>query len=305
MLKTSFCHGDFYMEQQSLNKLVNIYHIKLATMKKYIYLSIAFLAFAMMSCKNVKTPEPETSGGPQNVENVQTETEDPKASSPSTQSEDKALLAKLRSWSHMEVKGDLDKDGVKDLVVMATPKGPEKINILDDTQGIEQNFNQPVLAIFFGEKDGGFRCFKKYDAVLPKIMDDNQMIESDLHISSKGVLQLVFQYYLTAGSWSADSCTYNFRYQDGDFFLIGEDWENYHRGSGEAEMVSFNYLTGKRQYVTYNKEDKNVSRKEKWSDLPKKPLRKLGAEKLYKPDDSPESCKNKLVPGDLSIYDDE
>ena len=46
--------------------------------------------------------------------------------------------------------------------------------------------------------------------------------------------------------------------------------------TGEAETVSINYLTHKRQVVKENVFDDTVKPKETWTTLAKQPLRKLG-----------------------------
>ena len=194
---------------------------------------------------------------------------------PSVLSNGNLPISKLKGWTHQEVTGDLNKDGVSDLVVMATPNFPEFIEKRED--GYEYNYNQPVLAIFFGGKDGNFQCFKQYENVIPRRTDPYNMIDCDVQVTPKGVLQIGVEYFSSMGSWGTSNSSYKFRYQDGDFFLIGQDSQSYMRNTGEAENVSFNYLTGKKQLVTFNMFDEKVKKKEKWSRLPKKPLRKLGA----------------------------
>lgn len=207
----------------------------------------------------------------------------PEGTPPSVLSEGNLSLSKLRTWTCQEITGDLNKDGVSDLVLMATPDFPEFIETRDD--GYEINYNQPVLAIFFGDKDGNFQCFKQYENVLPRRTESFIIIDCGMQITSKGVLQVGLDYFSTMGSWSTSNYSYKFRYQDGDFFLIGYDTQSYMRNTGEAETVSFNYLTGKKQTVTFNMFDEKAKKKEKWSKITKKPLRKLGSWTLEGDDD--------------------
>ena len=46
-------------------------------------------------------------------------------------------------WLHQEAQGDLNKDGILDLVVVATPDYEE--NTLTREDGYVYNFNQPIL----------------------------------------------------------------------------------------------------------------------------------------------------------------
>ena len=198
----------------------------------------------------------------------------PEGTPPSVLSKGNLSLAQLRSWDCQEATGDLDKDGLSDLVVMATPDFPEFIEKRDD--GYEYNYNQPVLAIFFGGKDGGYRCFKQYENVIPRRTDSFLSVDCTLQVLANGVLQIGLEYFSSMGSWGTSDYSYKFRFQNGDFFLIGQDEQNHMRNTGEAETTSYNYLTGKKQYVTFNMFNEKVKKKEKWSRLPKKPLRKLG-----------------------------
>lgn len=208
----------------------------------------------------------------------------PVGTPPSALSEGNLSLAQLRKWTHEEVTGDLDRDGTSDLVVVATPDFKEFIEKRDD--GYELNYNQPVLAIFFGDKDGNYHCFAQYENVLPRRTDPFLSVDCDIQVTPKGVLQVGLDYFSTMGSWSSDNYSYKFRFQDGEFFLIGKDIQSYMRNTGEAETVSFNYLTRKKQRVTFNMFDDNVKKKEKWSGLPKNGLRKLGTWQLGEDDNS-------------------
>ena len=58
--------------------------------------------------------------------------------------------------------------------------------------------------------------------------------------------------------------------------MIGKDYGSFSRYSGEAEKVSENYLTHKKQTITYNMFEEGEE-KEKWTTIPSKPLEKLGA----------------------------
>ena len=54
-------------------------------------------------------------------------------------------------WEHEEEEGDLNKDGIKDLVVLAKPNFKENMKTRDD--GYEYNFNPYILAIYFGQAE--------------------------------------------------------------------------------------------------------------------------------------------------------
>ena len=82
---------------------------------------------------------------------------------------------------------------------------------------------------------------------------------------------------MTAGGATTGGPTYVFRYQDGDFFLIGKDETELSRYSGETTDTSENYLTHKRQVTTGNAfRNSKVKEVTRWTNLPKEPLKRLG-----------------------------
>ena len=159
-------------------------------------------------------------------------------------------------WVHTEATGDLNKDGIADLVVVATPDFKENTKTRDD--GFVYNFNQPLLAVYFGTAGGKMQLWRQYDQVIPARPDE----------------------YVSIG-WGTEHSNFSYRYQDGDFYLIGKENQSMSRNTGEMETTSENYLTWRRQVVKENVfEDSNVPKTEKWSKLPKKLLKKLGEQNL-------------------------
>ncbi|MBR5678176.1 MAG: FG-GAP repeat protein [Paludibacteraceae bacterium] len=180
-----------------------------------------------------------------------------------------------KGWEHTEATGDLNKDGIADLVVVATPDFKENTKTRDD--GYVYNFNQPLLAVYFGTAEGKMQLWRQYDQVIPARTDEFLSIDASLTITEKGVLRISLETFSSMGGWSSDNCNFSYRYQDGDFYLIGQESQSLARNTGEMETTSENYLTWRRQVVTENVfEDNNVPRKEKWTKLPKKLLEKLG-----------------------------
>ena len=100
-----------------------------------------------------------------------------------------------------------------------------------------------------------------------------------MSVSSKGVLSISVSEFYSQGGSDAPKTEYVFRYQKGDFYLIGKNYDSFSRYSGDGEKVSENYLTRKKKTVSYNVFDESVPEKETWSKLPSAPLQRLG-EKL-------------------------
>ena len=187
-------------------------------------------------------------------------------------------LSILRSWEYNETTGDLNKDGIDDLVVIATPTNEANMRVRED--GYVYNFNQPVLAIYWGDGKGGYRLWKGYDNVIPARQDEAVSVDCGAKITDRHTLVFSVEYFATMGGWDTPNYTYVFRYQNGDFCLIGQEESHASRNSGEYEKDSYNYLTGKKLHVTDNMFDKNAKSKEQWSKIPKVPLKRLGTWQL-------------------------
>ena len=183
-----------------------------------------------------------------------------------------------KGWEHTEATGDLNKDGIADLVVVSTPDFKENTKTRDD--GFVYNFNQPLLAVYFGTAEGKLQLWRQYDQVVPARPDEYVSIDASLTITEKGVLRIALETFSSMGGWGSENCNFSYRYQDGDFYLIGKEYRSMSRNTGEMETTSENYLTWRRQVVKENVFDDDKPKTEKWTKLPKKPLEKLGASNL-------------------------
>ena len=179
-------------------------------------------------------------------------------------------------WEHKEATGDLNKDGIKDLVVLAKPNFKEKMKTRDD--GYEYNFNPYILAIYFGQADGNHQQWKQYEELFPA--DDEWIsVDVDIEVTERGTLNISTGTFASGGSYGTNQTKYTYRFQNGDFYLIGRESTDMMRNTGEMTTISENYLTWKRQTIKDNAFEEGV-KKEIWSKLTKQPLEKLGDHEL-------------------------
>lgn len=183
-------------------------------------------------------------------------------------------LTTLRSWGAIEQHGDVNRDGIDDIVMIAIPHFQEMlmVNELGDTV----DTNKPVFSVFFDNGNGGYLCRFQSDSVLPARDDAYHFLDFGLDVNDKGVFSISIGHFSSMGGWGNTNEKYVFRYQDNDFYLIGEDNDYYMRNSGEGERTSINYLTHRKQVVKYNVFDDSVKPKEKWTRIPRQSLRRLG-----------------------------
>ena len=130
--------------------------------------------------------------------------------------------------------GDLNNDGIQDLVICATPRNPENMMVRDD--GYEYNFNEPVLAIYFGKGDETYSLFKEYPNTIPGAEDEFSFVTVTPEINEEGVLKFDVEVFYSAGSSQTGQNSYLYRFQDDDFYLIGSETGSFSRYSGEAEV---------------------------------------------------------------------
>ena len=175
--------------------------------------------------------------------------------------------------------GDLNNDGILDMVICSTPRNPENMMTRDD--GYEYNFNEPVLAIYFGKGNDTYSLFKEYPSTIPGAEDEFAFVTVESEINEEGVLKFDVEIFYSAGSSETGQNSYLYRFQDDDFYLIGYETGSFSRYSGEAEDVSCNYLTKKQKTTTSNVFDDNVKPTVTWTDLPDEPLKRLGTSVLF------------------------
>ncbi len=181
-----------------------------------------------------------------------------------------------KGWELQSATGDINKDGLPDLLLEATPNDSTRMEVRHD--GYAYNYNQPILAIYWGSADGTFTLWKHYPTLLPHREDEFTSYERSYTITDRGILRIHISPFSSAGSWENTESTYVYRYQNGDLYLIGEDTQSTIRNTGETLLVSRNHLTHKQQTVK-GRIDSDETR-ETWKNLPRKPLLPLGLHPL-------------------------
>ena len=177
-------------------------------------------------------------------------------------------------WDIQSATGDLNKDGIEDFVLIVRPNAPAHIKTRDD--GFEYNFNPLFLAVYFGSPSGVYKRFKVWHDTVSGREDEYTDITKELSITPKGAIDISVSSWSSMGTAATGGSTYRYRFQSGDFYLIGEESSWLNRMTGEGESTSINYLTGQKEITTGNMiEEKDL--KTKKVKIKKEPLRLLGS----------------------------
>lgn len=179
-----------------------------------------------------------------------------------------------------EVAGDLNADGIDDLAMLILDQDPANIVANPDGFGEDPfDTNPRILAVAFGDGSGGYALALENHTLIPRRVIptiSDPVSEGGGIAVENGALQVEMGLFISAGSWSTSMTTFTFRHQNGRFELIGYDVVSLHRGTGETETISINYVTGKVQVTKGHIETDAVT--EEWRDLPPTPI--LGIEEI-------------------------
>jgi hypothetical protein len=160
-------------------------------------------------------------------------------------------------WTmHTISHGDLNQDGVNDVVLVVQQADPNNISRNEDGLGRDELDTNPRVLLVALKKDGLYELVVKNEKILPSqdeyggCADDLLSENGGVGITKKGVLRIDFHHWSSCGTWETSEESYTFRYQNNRFELIGYDASGFHRASGEEHSISINYSTRKKLTVT-------------------------------------------------------
>ena len=176
-----------------------------------------------------------------------------------------------KGWKKiLTTNGDLNKDKLEDTVIVIEKEDKKNIKKNDGFGPEELNLNPRILLVLFKQKDGTYILASKNDKGFIKSEgnDDNPALMDTLDdiIIKNNVLKIVFNYFMSAGSWWTSTNVYIFRFQNNVFELIGYESNAYMRNTGEEEGTSINFSTNKAKITTGGNifEEKENNPKDEW-----------------------------------------
>ncbi|MBD8081307.1 hypothetical protein IC610_02595 [Chryseobacterium sp. GCR10] len=171
-----------------------------------------------------------------------------------------------------DIKGDLNKDGLQDVVLLI--KGTDQRKFFDHETRGKLDRNRRGIIILFNRGDGYELATKNYDCFLSENEEGGVYYAPELWLSvEKGNLKINYAHG-RYGYWN-----YTFRNKNGEFELIGYD-ASYNQGPMPLEETSINFLTKKkltRENINRDnfKDDEDVKFKDTWETVKVHQLKKL------------------------------
>ena len=157
----------------------------------------------------------------------------------------------------MQAKGDLNKDGIDDMVLVLRENNPKNMIKNDDPGENPLDTNPRVMVVLFGKKDGGYNLIEDNHTLIPRrtdpvILDYLTGVGAGGVDIQQGALTVKMSIFSSAGSWGMSSISYTFRWQNNKFELIGYDSTTTNRASAEIRSININYSTRKVKIVCGN-----------------------------------------------------
>lgn len=152
--------------------------------------------------------------------------------------------------------GDLNKDSHDDAAIVIQEMDSKKV-IINEGLGIDTLDTNPRLLIIVlkDTSSNKFRLKEVSGNFIPNHYSPTMDDPFDGIMISKGVLIVSFRFWYNAGSWYQTYLEYKFRFKKNEFYLIGAEFDEIHRGSSEGLKRSFNFLTKKMSETTIRFED--------------------------------------------------
>jgi len=167
--------------------------------------------------------------------------------------------------------GELNKDNLQDAAIILQHK--DSIAMIKDVEDTVITQPRILIILFKNRADNSFELVQQSNSFI--LMHDSPTMDDpfdELNIYA-GILEIKFHLFYNIGSWYSSTASYKFRYQKGEFVLIGADSFSIHRATLDFEEYSYNFLAKKRSQTKGN--DNTGKKKTVWKALDISPLKTL------------------------------
>lgn len=178
-----------------------------------------------------------------------------------------------RGWTvEHSVSGDLNGDRRPDLVIVLRQRDPANIIRHGGLGESPLDTNPRILAVALATPGGPLHLLEQNHVLIPRTI--NPVFQDPLEeapVIRSGVLTIRLAFFASAGSWTMSNATSKFRLRQGQLELIGHDYNEVRRNTGEMVERSVNFLT--RRVSTVNTTiDAEGTVEPVWTTLPAGPL---------------------------------
>jgi len=157
-----------------------------------------------------------------------------------------------KDWETVgKAQGDLNGDKLEDCALVIKANLSKFLNKNDGLGSNPFDTNPRILVILFKDQDGYSIAKQSNTFIVAPDSPTQEEPFQDVSIK-KGVLELSFQLFSSAGSWSTTSSSYRFKFLHSGFVLVGADKTDSMRNTGEMESRSYNFLTSRLKVSTGN-----------------------------------------------------
>jgi hypothetical protein len=183
-----------------------------------------------------------------------------------------AAAATPRGWRvEHAAEGDLNADGRADLVLVLHQQDPANLIRHDGFGEDPLDTNPRILAVGLA-RNGGYELVAQNHTLIPRRVEPNltDPLEQPPAIRN-GVLSVRLDFFASAGGWTMFNSTARLRWQDGGFRLIGHDYAEVARNTGQTVDRSVNFVT-RRVSTARSSIDAETDSPAAWTRLPPGPL---------------------------------
>jgi hypothetical protein len=163
--------------------------------------------------------------------------------------------------------GDLNGDDVPDIAMVITYA---RDHIVKGANGPAVSHPRILLVLFKDAKRKEYRLAAQNSSII--IESTDPALEEPfkgLEIKNR-VLTITFSFFYSMGTWEVTGNKFKFRYQNGAFALIGEDYSSFWRNRANPDKeISCNYLSGKKQTITEKYSGDESTAETTWTNIGK------------------------------------
>ncbi|RZJ29909.1 MAG: hypothetical protein EON85_06010 [Brevundimonas sp.] len=184
---------------------------------------------------------------------------------------DPAALAPKGWRIEHRLSGDISADGVADMVLVLKQNDPANV-VRNEGFGPDAFDTNPRLLIVALGRDGGYDLVARNHTFIGRPLQPtlDDALESAPEIQN-GTLSIPLHFFTSAGGWTMFNSVSRFRWRDDALRLVGHDYSEVARNTGQTLDRSVNLLTGRvstvRSTIDVDKDPPAV-----WSTRPVGPL---------------------------------